>query len=71
MSFTKKQSRLQKFTMDELVEMMDKIATNPKNKSHDKNSVYIHTPQARKRMDDIGWAIQGKLREARERSKNE
>lgn len=57
-------------TMDELVALQNKVQDDPKSKNpaHDdhRQSIWLYTKAARKKLDAIGWAITYKLQEARD-----
>lgn len=44
-------------TQAELVAMQEAIRSDPANKLPPGSSLYIYTPKARKRLNDIAWAI--------------
>ena len=45
-------------TKQELVEMQRQIETDPSNRTpRDGRTIYLYTPKARKKLDDIAWAI--------------
>ena len=46
-----------KWTMEKLVAEMNRISADPASKNPNKDSINIYTPAARKKMDDISWAI--------------
>jgi hypothetical protein len=52
----------QKYSMDELIRMEKDICNDPKNKQ---DGFYIYTPKARKKLDEIAWAITYHLRDNR------
>lgn len=56
-----------KYSMEELLEMQQKIQDNPKNQK--KGGFYLYTREARKKLDDIAWAITAKIRENKNRRK--
>ena len=55
----------EKYSLKELEKIMQEVTDNPANKNPEKNSIYIHSKNARKRMDDISWAITWHLRDLR------
>lgn len=62
-----------KWTMEKLLQKMKEIEEDPNNKNpeHEKgNSIYIYKKEARKKLDEISWAITyllGEKKKERER----
>lgn len=61
MSFVKDQTRLAKLTMDQLLEKRRAIETDPANSNKNPRSIYLYTPAAQRKLDNIAWAITYKL----------
>jgi hypothetical protein len=56
------------YSMEELVKLGEQVTNNPENRNPahlEGKSVYIHTPAARKKLENISWAITYKLAEAK------
>ena len=67
MNFLRRQARLKKMTLDELLAEQQRIMSDPKSKAQP-GSFRIHTPSAQRRLDDIAWAITAlKIRTATDR----
>ena len=65
MSFDKAQTRLAKKSMAELVALRKRVENDPKNKNPNKDSLFLFSKNARKRLANIDWAITYKLDEKR------
>lgn len=63
MSWSQTQRRLQALTMDELQARRVAVQNDPKSQNplHSKRSIYLYTPAANRKLDDIAWAISHKL----------
>lgn len=56
-------------TQAELVEMQRAICADPANRTPpEQKSIWIYTPKARKKLEDIAWAIKYHLDDKREQS---
>lgn len=54
-------------TQAELLEMQQAITSDPANRTPpEQNSIYLYTPKARKKLEDIAWAIRYHLDDKRE-----
>lgn len=53
-----------KYTMAELVELRERITSDPANQQT--GSLYLYTPKAMKKLNTIDWAITWHLRAKRE-----
>lgn len=49
--------RLMALSVAELVQLSQVIMSDPVNKNPNKNSIFIYTPKARRKLHDIDWAI--------------
>jgi hypothetical protein len=66
MSFVTEQKRLAKLSMDELLELRNRIEKDPKSKEGlPEGSLWLFNAKARKRLDAIAWAITYKLGKVR------
>lgn len=54
-----------KYTREELKQLMESIRADPANRNPDKNSVWIYTRKVHKKLDDIVRAIQWHVEEER------
>jgi hypothetical protein len=54
-------------TIPELLELQRKISEDPRSKNPDSKSIWIYSKAARRRLDNISWAITCLLKEKRER----
>lgn len=61
-SFVKRQEKFTNMSMEELIALRKKIEGDPKSKNP-KGGFNIYTKAAKKKLDDIAWAITYKLQE--------
>ena len=52
------------YTFEQLNELRKKIENDPQSQNPDysKGSIYLYSPKARKKLDNIAWAVTYKLR---------
>ena len=60
-----------RYNIDRLLEMDKEIKEDPANKNTDKNSIYLYTKSARKKLDEIGWAIIFILKNDKRKTRND
>jgi hypothetical protein len=49
-----------KYTVNELLKLGSAIITNPQNQRKNRDTLYLYTPKAQKKLDAIAWAIYSK-----------
>lgn len=54
------------YTTEELVALQKEVCADPKNQN--RQGIWLYTPEARRKLDAIAWAITYKIREAREKA---
>jgi len=59
--------KLSEKSFEELNEIRLKIESDPNSKNPDKKSWFIYSKEARKKLDDIAWAVTLKLKENRKK----
>jgi hypothetical protein len=53
-------------TIEELLAIKKQLQEDPKSQNPDKKSIFKYSPKARKKLEELDWAITSKMREVRE-----
>lgn len=62
MSWSKRQKALERFTLAELLAKTAEVRADPANANPaGKRSLYLYTPKAHRKLDDLAWAVRSKM----------